>query len=97
MGSQVRPRRCRFDGVPPSGVADQVAGIRRSAAVAPCDRALNYPQQGSSWTADSAKITSILVPEGAPHSLDLAVPGPAVGHCPEDASPHSADTRTGWT
>lgn len=75
--------------------------------MAPCDRALNYPQQaGSSWTADSAKITSILVPERvtfdpllhdagrAPHYLDLAVPGPAVGHCPEDASPHSADTRT---
>lgn len=39
------------DGVPPGGVADQIAGIRRSAAVAPHDRSLNSPQQGANGLA----------------------------------------------
>lgn len=63
--------------------------------VAPCDRALNYPQQGGLLVDRRlGEDPSSLVPERAPHSLDLAVPGAAVGHCPEDASPHSAGTRT---
>lgn len=51
------------DGVPPSGVADQGAGIRRSGTAAPPDRAFNSLQQGASWTAASPEIVRGPVPE----------------------------------
>jgi hypothetical protein len=51
------------DDVPPSGVADQRSGIRRSGTVAPPRPCGHSPQQGASWTAASAEIVSGLVPE----------------------------------
>lgn len=45
MGSRTRPRGARSGGVPPSGPADQVAEIRRLAAVAPRDRRSTIPSR----------------------------------------------------
>lgn len=62
MGSEVGGSR-PCDGVPPGGVADQGAGIRRSGMATPPERRFNSPQQGASWTAASAEIARGLVPE----------------------------------
>jgi hypothetical protein len=51
------------DGVPPSGVGDQGAGIRRWGTVAQSGRVFNSPQQGASWTPASAEIVRSLVAE----------------------------------
>ncbi|CAL9673913.1 hypothetical protein SUDANB15_07616 (plasmid) [Streptomyces sp. enrichment culture] len=51
------------DGVPPGGVGDQGAEIRRPGTVAPPSRGLTPPHQQASWAAVSTEIAMGLVPE----------------------------------